>query len=147
MNPEDMIDDEDILDLFEDAIEGEVEAEEEGFKALTEDQIESIASAAITDAVDFIEAELTDGRVKAQRYFDGKTDLGYEDGRSKIVATKVRDTIRAVKPSLMRVFLSSGRPVEYVPSGPEDVQMAEQATTYANYKFNEMNGFRILSDD
>lgn len=146
MNPEDMMDEADILDLFEDADEGEVEEQEEGFKALTDDQIESIASAAITDAVDFIEAELTEGRVKAQRYFDGKTDLGYEDGRSKIVATKVRDTIRAVKPSLMRVFLSSGRPVEYVPSGPEDVQMAEQATTYANYKFNEMNGFRILSD-
>jgi hypothetical protein len=146
MNPEDMIDDADILDILEDAVEGEIEVEDEGFKALTEDQIESIASNAVQDAIDFIEAELTETRTKAQRYFDGEVDIGYEDGRSKIVASKVRDTIRSVKPSLMRVFLSSGRPVEYVPRGPEDVLMAEQATAYANFKFNELNGFRVLSD-
>ena len=146
MNPEDMIDDADILDILEDAIEDEVEDGGEDFQPLIEDQIEGIASTAVQDAVDFIESELTETRTKAQRYFDGEVDIGYEDGRSKIVATKVRDAIRSVKPSLMRIFLSSGRPVEYVPTGPEDVAMAEQATAYANYKFNELNGFRVLSD-
>ncbi len=115
-------------------------------KPLTQDEIESIAATAIEDAVDFVESEISPERVKAQEYFDGKTDLGYEEGRSKVVATKVRDNIRAIKPSLMRVFMSTDKPVEFVPTGPEDVGLAEQATQYMHWKFNESNGFKILSD-
>jgi hypothetical protein len=46
----------------------------------------------------------------------------------------------------MRVFLSTDKPVEYVPRGPEDVQAAEQATEYMHYVFNEHNGYRVLND-
>lgn len=46
----------------------------------------------------------------------------------------------------MRVFLSTDKPVEYVPRGPEDVQAAEQATEYMHYVFNEQNGYRVLND-
>jgi hypothetical protein len=75
-------------------------------------QVESIASDAVADAIDFIESEIAEDRIKAQRYFDGEVDLGHEEGRSKIVATKVRDTIRQIKPSLMRVFLSNDQYVQ-----------------------------------
>lgn len=115
-------------------------------KPLKDDEIESIAATAIEDAVDFVEAEITPDRVRAQEYFDGKTDLGYEEGRSKVVATKVRDNIRAIKPSLMRVFMSTDKPVEFVPRGAEDIANAEQATQYVHYRFNESDGFKILSD-
>ena len=115
-------------------------------KPMTEQEIESIAREAVTDSVDFIESEIAEDRIKAQRYFDGEVDIGEEEGRSKVVATKVRDTIRAIKPSLMRVFLSTDKPVEYVPRGPEDVQAAEQATEYMHYVFNEHNGYRVLND-
>jgi len=109
-------------------------------------QIEGIVQDAIAQAVDFVESEITHDRIKAQRYFDGEVDIGYEDGRSGVVATKVRDTIRAVKPSLMRVFMSTARPVEYVPKGPEDVALAEQATDFMHYVFNQNDGFRVLND-
>jgi hypothetical protein len=115
-------------------------------KPMTDQEIESIAREAVTDSVDFIESEIAEDRIKAQRYFDGEVDIGEEEGRSKVVATKVRDTIRAIKPSLMRVFLSTDKPVEYVPRGPEDVQAAEQATEYMHYVFNEHNGYRVLND-
>jgi hypothetical protein len=108
--------------------------------------VESIVRDAVTEAIDFVESEIADERVKAQRYFDGAVDIGDEDGRSSIVATKVRDTVRAIKPSLMRVFLSTDKPVEYVPRGPEDVQVAEQATKYMHYQFSELNGYRVLND-
>jgi len=140
MEPEDMI---------EDLIEGvEVEADEiiDGPEPMTRLQVEGIVQNAIEDAVDFIESEISDERIKAQRYYDGEVDIGYEDGRSKVVATKVRDTIRAVKPSLMRIFLSSSKPVEYTPKGPEDVAAAEQATSYMHYEFNRQNGYRVLND-
>ena len=115
-------------------------------KEKTKGEIEGIVRDAIAQAVDFAESEVSQQRVKAQRYFDGEVDIGHEDGRSKVVATKVRDTIRAVKPSLMRVFMSTSKPVEYTPKGPEDVAMAEQATNYMHYIFNKNNGYRVLND-
>ena len=115
-------------------------------KQLTDDEIESIVASAITDAVDFVESEIAPDRIKAQRYFDGETNLGFEDGRSRVVATKVRDAIRGIKPSLMRIFLSTERPVEFVPRNAEDIQGAEQATSYMHWKFGEINGYKVLSD-
>lgn len=115
-------------------------------KAKTELEIESIVQAAIDDAVDFVESEISEDRIRAQRYYDGEVDIGYEDGRSKVVATKVRDVVRAIKPSLMRVFLSTARPVEFMPHGAEDVAMAEQATDYVHYEFQRSNGYRVLND-
>jgi len=118
----------------------------ETLKAMDEQQIEDIAKDAVQQAVNFVESEIAEARMKSQRYFEGEVDIGEEDGRSKIVSTKVRDTIRAIKPSLMRVFLSSENPVEYVPTSQEDVKMAEQATKYAHWRFTELNGYRLLND-
>ena len=88
---------------------------------MADDQIEAIAREAVTDALSFIESEVADDRIKAQKYYNGEVDIGEEEGRSKVVATKVRDTIRQVKPSLMRIFLSNENFVEYVPSRPDQV--------------------------
>jgi hypothetical protein len=109
-------------------------------------EVEGIVQDAISSAVDFVESEISQDRIKAQRYYDGEVDLGYEQGRSKVVATKVRDTVRAVKPSLMRIFLSTAKPVEYVPHGPEDVAMAEQATEFMHHEFTRLNGYRVMND-
>ncbi len=118
----------------------------EELKQMSEDDIQSIVSDAVSQAIDFVEGEISEDRIKAQRYFDGEVDIGEEEGRSKIVATKVRDTVRAIKPSLMRVFLSSENPVEYVPTSQEDVVSADQATKYAHYRFQELNGYTLLND-
>ena len=115
-------------------------------KAKDTREIEAILQDAMAQAVDFVESEITDQRIKAQRYFDGQVDIGYEDGRSKVVATKVRDTVRSVKPSIMRVFMSTAKPVEFMPKGPEDVAAAEQATQYIHYVFTKNNGYRVLND-
>lgn len=109
-------------------------------------QIESIVSKAIQDAVDFIDGEIAPQRIKAQRYFDGEVDIGYEEGRSRVVATKCREVVRGMKPSIQRIFLTSEKPVEFVPRGPEDVQSAEQATQYVSYKFQQHDGYRVLND-
>ena len=115
-------------------------------KAMSEDDVQKIAQEAVQSAISFVESEIAEDRIKSQRYFEGEVDIGQEDGRSKIVATKVRDTVRAIKPSLMRVFLSSEHPVEFIPTSQEDVKSAEQATKYVNYKFAELNGYTLLND-
>lgn len=115
-------------------------------KKLTPDEIQSAVRSAITSAVDFCESEVAEDRIKAARYFNGEVSLESEEGRSQVVATKCRDTVRMVKPVLMRTFLQSGSPVQFVPVGQDDIQSAEQATKYVEWKFNENNGFRVLSD-
>ena len=50
-------------------------------------------------------------------------------------------------PSLMRIFTTHNNVAEFEPEGPEDVQMAQQATDYVNYVFNRQNnGFKVLYD-
>lgn len=115
-------------------------------KPLDDDDIEAIARDAVQDALAFVEAEIAHDRIKAQKYYNGEVDIGEEEGRSKVVATKVRDTIRQIKPSLMRIFLSNENFVEYVPKNPDQVGQAEMATKYIHAKFQENNGYRVLSD-
>ena len=138
-------------DIIESLIEG-VDVEEAddvastALKPKTRDEIEGIVQSAIDEAVSFVEGEISPARIKAQKYYDGHTDLSHEEGRSGVVATKVRDTVRAVKPSIMRVFLSTSKPVEYTPKGQEDVAGAEQATTFIHHEFTRLNGYRVLND-
>lgn len=115
-------------------------------KPMDATEIENIVSDAVDEAVDFVESEIAEDRIKAQRYFDGESDIGYEEGRSKVVSTKVRDTVRNIKPSLLRIFASNEKAVEFIPKAPKDVPMAETATSFVNYSFNEAGGFRLLTD-
>ena len=113
---------------------------------LTPIEIESIVSKAIMDAQDFIDGEIAPQRLKAQRYFDGEVDIGHEDGRSSVVATKCREVVRGIKPSIQRIFLTNDKFVEFSPRNAEDVQLAEQMTSFINYKFQQQDGYRVLND-
>ena len=81
------------------------------------------------------------------KYYLGEPFGNEIEGRSEIVTTDVRDTIEYIMPSLMRIFTTHNNVAEFEPEGPEDVQMAQQATDYVNYVFNRQNnGFKVLYD-
>ncbi len=89
----------DKKDLLEDLMEGEelsLDDEDDGEEEYNElrpkerEEIEAIVQDAIENAVSFVEGEISQRRIIAQRYYDGEVDIGHEDGRSKVVATKVR---------------------------------------------------------
>ena len=113
---------------------------------MSKDEIQGAIQDAIQAAIDYVDSDISSQRERAQRYFDGAVDLEHEDGRSKVVSTKVRDVVRGAKPSLMRVFMSNDKFVEFTPKGPEDVANAEQATAYTHWVFNKANGYTILSN-
>jgi hypothetical protein len=105
-------------------------------------ELQSIITQDLTDAVSYIDSDLSPTRAKGTEYYRGDLFGNEVEGNSKVVAMEVRDTVSAMLPSLMRVFFSTENVVEFVPRGPEDVQSAKQATDYANYIFqNDNNGF------
>jgi hypothetical protein len=110
-----------------------------------EDALKSHFLSAIADSEDFVDSELANDRATATKYYNGEKFGNEQAGRSQIVLTEVRDTIQAILPSLMRVFFGSERVVEFIPSGPEDIATAEQATDYINYIVTKDNpGFEVM---
>ena len=105
-------------------------------------ELQGIVGKEIEDAIDYIDTWISPIRATATQYYRGEPFGNEEEGRSQVVSMDVRDTVQAIIPSLMRIFHSTERTVEYVPQGPEDVDAAKQATEYANYIINrDNNGF------
>ncbi len=115
-------------------------------EAMDDAELQAILNGELTDAVSYIDSDISPIRAKGTEYYRGDPFGNEEDGRSQVVAMEVRDTVSAMMPSLMRVFFSSENVVEYVPRGPEDEAGAQQATDYANYVFSaDNNGFMKTS--
>jgi hypothetical protein len=111
-------------------------------KPMDDAELESIIGQDLTDAVSYVDSDLSPTRAKGTEYYRGDLFGNEVEGNSKVVAMEVRDTVSAMLPSLMRVFFNSENVVEFTPRGPEDVQSAQQATDYANYIFqNDNTGF------
>ena len=113
---------------------------------MSEQDIQSAITTAIESAIDYVDSDIAFQRERAQSYFDGNVDLEHEEGRSRVVSTKVRDVVRGAKPSLMRIFMANNKFVEFTPKGPEDVANAEQATAYCHWVFNKVGGYNVLSN-
>ena len=112
---------------------------------MDDDEVKSILAGELQDAIDFIDDEISPIRASAERYYLGEEFGNEEEGRSQVVSMDVRDTIQGIMPSLMRIFTGGEHIVEFAPNGPEDVEIAKQATDYCNYIFMRDNaGFSVL---
>jgi len=130
-----------------DMVENELEAQDilENPNEMSDDSFEGIITSEIDDAIDYVDNNISQDRNLATEYYRGEPFGDEEEGRSSVVSMDVRDTVQSVLPSLMKVFTSSEKVVEFVPNGAEDVAMAEQATDYINHVFMQENqGFKIL---
>lgn len=109
--------------------------------------LEGLVRREVERADNFIDAEIGPKRAESLRYYRGEKFGNEEDGRSQVVWRVVRDAVRQILPSLMRVFFGSEKAVEYAPVGAEDVQAAEDATEYANMVVLQDNpGFGVFLD-
>ena len=119
--------------------------EEAGDKPMDDSELQSILASEIDDAISYIDSDLSPIRAQATAYYRGDLFGNEVDGNSQAVSTEVRDVVNAMLPSIMKVMFSSEKVVDFIPNGPEDVAMAEQATDYANYVLQQDNdGFNVL---
>jgi hypothetical protein len=100
----------------------------------------------IDDAIDYFEMELVEDLDKGLRYFNGEVDLPTFIGRSKAVSTQVRDAIRNLKPSILRVLTSSSAIVKYIPTNIQIAAVVEQQEAYVHQLFWRNGGYEILRD-
>ena len=98
------------------------------------------------DAKDFIH-QVGAERAESTEFYLGNEPEGTSSLQSEFVSTDVRESVLFMLPSIMRTFFGTKKIVEFVPKGPEDIQLAEQQTDYINYLIREKNpGFQVLYD-
>ena len=111
---------------------------------ITEEELLTRIRGELTDALGYSDT-ISEQREKAMEYYYSMPFGNEIEGRSQFVDSTVQDTIEWIKPSLMRIFASGDEMVKFSPHGPEDVEMAKQATDYVNYVFaKDNNGWEIL---
>ena len=99
----------------------------------------------IQGALGYGDGKLTRQRTDAMDRYYGKKYGNEQEGRSQIVTRDVADVIEWIMPSLMKIFTGGDKVVQFEPQGPEDVEMAKQATDYTNYVIMKQNpGFSII---
>ena len=124
---------------------------EEEIKAISEEESKSIdlvgvIKSEMDDAKDFIH-QVGSERAESTEYYLGNEPEGTSSLQSEFVSTDVRESILFMLPSIMRTFFGTKKIVEFVPKGPEDIQLAEQQTDYINYIIQQKNpGFQVLYD-
>ena len=112
---------------------------------ITEEELVTRIRGEISDSLGYMGDVISTQREEAMKYYYGLPFGNEVEGRSQFVDSTVQDTIEWIKPSLMRVFASGDEMVKFSPHGPEDVEMAKQATDYVNYVFTKDNpGWEIL---
>lgn len=111
---------------------------------MDEQAVEGVVQMAIQDAISYVDEELGNDRATATDYYHGKPYGNEVNGRSQVVTTEVRDGIIAIEPSILRVIHGPEHAVEFVPSIGADVPMAEQATDYVRWVYeNDNHGFLV----
>ena len=112
---------------------------------MTDSELKSILAAEIADSLAHLGGELSEQRRKALRYYLGEPFGNEQEGRSKVVSTDVADVVEWILPALLRIFTAGDEVVRFEPMGPEDEEVAKQATEYVNWIFARDNaGFLNL---
>jgi hypothetical protein len=112
---------------------------------MSADEVQSLVMAELTEAVSFIDTEVSLVRAEATRAYQGDKYGDEQEGQSQIVSMDVRDSVLGLLPDLLRIYTSGDSVVEYEPESQATVQTAQAATDYANYVFERDNdGFAIL---
>ena len=81
---------------------------------LDETEFQNRVAIGVQAAETYIDTLITPARVQAAEYYRAAPFGDEEQGRSQVVLSEVRDTIQSIMPSLMRIFTSGQRIVEYL---------------------------------
>lgn len=112
---------------------------------MNEIELQSLIRSEVDNCLGGIGSDLAKERANALERYRGDPYGDEVEGRSQVVSRDVADTIEWIMPSLLKVFTSSDKAVEFEPTGPEDEAAAKQETDIINHVFyKENDGFLLL---
>jgi hypothetical protein len=106
---------------------------------MSDGDLAAILDAKIENALGYQGGRLAEERRQAERYYKGDTIGNEIDGRSQVVSRDVAEAVDSMMPSLMRIFAAGDQVVRFNPNGPQDEAIADQATDYVNWIWNQQN--------
>jgi len=110
------------------------------------EELQGVLKSEMDDAKDFID-QIDEERADATDYYLGNSPSSTSSMQSEFVSTDVRDSVLFMLPSIMRTFFGTSKVVEFIPNGPEDIEVAKQQTDYINYIIQQKNpGFKVMYD-
>lgn len=93
------------------------------------------------------ESELDSDMADAIDYYYGNPFGNEIKGRSSVVTRDVMEAVEWALPSIIRVFASGDKFVEFDPVGPDDIEGANQETEYVNHVIiKKNNGWKMFYD-
>ena len=112
---------------------------------MTDEEFQSVISAAVEDALSTSEAEQEPSRAAAIAAYHGAPYGDEEEGRSKYVSRDVHDTVMGQLPDIVRILLGPEQPCVFVAQTPQDEQWVDTATRYVDQVVTRQNdGFSVL---
>ena len=105
--------------------------------------LKQIIQSEVSQAAAYQDTWQSRDREEAMRYYLGEPFGDEQEGRSSVVSRDVSDTVEWILPTLLRIFASGDKVVEYGATGPEDEDVAEQATDYANFIMEQNDSFLL----
>lgn len=117
-------------------------------QGMDDSELASLLAAHEASAVGYYNSEIAAEQARAIDYYYGRMDdLEVLDGCSSVTDHSVAVMVDNALAAVLKPFVSADQVVSFEPRGPEDVEVAEQATEYANYVINCDNpGFQIFHD-
>lgn len=111
----------------------------------SESEIVAFLGSKIHEAMNDEDGDLTQVRQDNLNYYLGKPYGNERDGYSSYITREVLEAVEWAMPSIVRVFTSGDRVVEFVPVGPEDEQQAEMDTDVTNHiLLKENEGYQAV---
>ena len=106
---------------------------------LTDSEILNAIETKASESYGYMSSTLNAEREQALDYYLGKPYGNEVDGRSQVVTRDTLETIEWMLPSLLKIFTAGDKAVEFTPKGAEDVDAAEQETSYVNHIVMQQN--------
>lgn len=110
--------------------------------AMTEAELQAVLSRLRGQMLNAEGGELSDNRQDNLDRYLGEPYGNEQPGYSRYITREVMEAVEWALPSLLRIFTSGDRVVEFEPVGPEDEELASQETDVVNHiLLKENNGF------
>ena len=112
---------------------------------MTQLELKSIIHSELADAYGAGDGQLARDIATGIDYYLGEPFGNEEEATSKVVSHDVQDVVEWILPSLIKIFMSTNRAVEFEPTDPADEATAAQETDIVNHVFmKENSGFLFM---